>query len=237
MAKTALVTGAGRGLGLELARQLVERGFEVVATARNPNKYDALRELAGSGSLETRALDVGSSASIEALASSFAGPLDVLVSSAGVNAMSNAPHSKESSLRLGALEQESLLNQFRVNAVGPTLLVQALLPRLEAARDARILHVSSWLGSIANKQSGGNYGYAASKAALNMMSRALSGDLRDRGILSVAMNPGWVRTDMGGQKAKLSPEESVRGMLDTLFSLTLEDSGGFVQWDGSTHPW
>lgn len=233
----AVVTGAGRGLGLELARQLAGRGYRVIGTARKPSKYEALLALCEAGGVETRALDVGSPESIADLAASLSEPIDLLVSCAGVNAMSNVPHSKESSLRLGVLEQDSLLSQFRVNAVGPTLLVQALLPRLEAAEAARVLHISSWLGSIAIKEGGGNYGYAASKAALNMMNRALAGDLRERGIISVAMNPGWVRTDMGGQKAKLSPEESVNGMLDTLFSLTLEDSGGFYQWDGSTHPW
>ena len=237
---TALVTGAGRGIGLEFAKQLLAAGHRVVGTARDPKKYSSFDELAASGSFLPRQLDVASVDSIEGLASALRGALNALgliVNCAGINSMSNAPYSKESSLRLGSLEQGSLLNQFRVNAVGPVLLVQALLPLLEGAADARVLNVSSWLGSIGCKSSGGNYGYCASKAALNMMNRALAEDLRERGILCVVMNPGWVQTDMGGAKATLSPSESVAGMLRTLTSLKPEDTGGFLQWDGSTHPW
>jgi NAD(P)-dependent dehydrogenase (short-subunit alcohol dehydrogenase family) len=240
MGRTAVVTGAGRGIGLAFAKQLVADGYMVFGTARTPSKYEAFRELEALGRFRSLPLDVGSADSIAQLALTLEGSieaLDILVNCAGINSMSNAPHSKESSLRLGALEQSSLLNQFKVNAVGPTLVAQALLPLLEAADGARILNVSSWLGSIAKKSSGGNYGYCASKAALNMMNRALAEDLRDRGIISVVMNPGWVRTDMGGQKAKLSPEESVAGMLRTLLAAKLEDSGIFLQWDGTTHPW
>jgi len=184
------------------------------------------------------ALDVGSEDSIASFAAALPdviSSIDLLVNCAGINSMSNAPFSKESSLLLGELEQASLLNQLKVNTVGPVLLVQELLPML--ADGARVLNVSSWLGSIGIKKSGGNYGYAASKAALNMMNRALAGDLRERGVISVVMNPGWVRTNMGGEKAKLSPEESVSGMLRTVRAATLEDSGAFLQWDGSEHTW
>ena len=238
--RIALVTGAGRGLGLALARQLVEAGYHVIGTAREPARYPVLAELGATGSFEALPLDVSASASIETLAGAVAGSvdaLDVLINCAGINSMSNAPHSKESSLRLGSLSQSSLMNQMKVNAVGPVLVAQALLPLLEAAKGARVLHVSSWLGSIANKSSGGNYGYCASKAALNMLNRALAADLRERGIVSIVVNPGWVRTSMGGENAKLSAEESAAGMLRTLEAASLEESGRFLQWDGTEHPW
>jgi NAD(P)-dependent dehydrogenase (short-subunit alcohol dehydrogenase family) len=234
MGDTAVVTGAGRGIGLAFAKQLVAEGYDVVGTARNPNKYEFLSD----EGVQALPLDVGSEDSIARFSTvlqDVVSSVDLLVNCAGINSMSNAPFTKESSLRLGELEQESLLNQLKVNTVGPILLVQELLPML--AEGARILNVSSWLGSISIKQTGGNYGYAASKAALNMMNRALAGDLKERGVLTVVMNPGWVRTNMGGDKAKLSPEESVAGMLKALRAATLDDSGGFLQWDGTEHPW
>lgn len=234
MGGTAVVTGAGRGLGRAFAKQLVDEGYSVIGTARKPDKYEFLSR----DGVIAFPLDIGSEDSIArfgALLPDLASSVELLVNCAGINSMSNGPFSKESSLRLGELEQESLVNQLRVNAVGPLLLVQEMLPVL--AEGARILNVSSWLGSISIKKSGGNYGYAASKAALNMMNRALAGDLKERGVISVVMNPGWVRTNMGGEKAKLSPEESVDGMLSTLRAATLDDSGAFLQWDGSEHPW
>ncbi len=234
MGRTAVVTGAGRGIGLAFAQQLMDDGYEVIGTARKPDQYEILSR----GGVRGLPLDIGSEDSIGRFCASLrqlASTVDLLVNCAGINSMSNAPFSKESSLRLGELEQDSLINQFRVNAVGPVLLVQELLPLLNEG--ARILNVSSWLGSISIKRTGGNYGYAASKAALNMMNRALAADLRERGVVSVVMNPGWVRTKMGGEKAKLSPEQSVSGMLTTLREASVEDSGSFLQWDGSEHPW
>ncbi|MEO1173680.1 MAG: SDR family NAD(P)-dependent oxidoreductase, partial [Myxococcota bacterium] len=98
-------------------------------------------------------------------------------------------------------------------------------------------NVSSWLGSIEEKTSGGNYAYCASKAALNMLTRVLAHDLAERGIITLAFNPGWVKTDMGGENAKLSPTQSVCGILATSDTVSLEDTGSFLQWDGSRHPW
>lgn len=240
MTKTAFVTGASRGMGLEFCKQLLDRGYRVFAAVRSPEKSTSLGELAEEGNLEVVALDLSSAESIVEAGKelrSKSTQLDVLVNNAGINSKSNKPHSPASSLRLGELEQESLLNQFRVNSIAPVLLVQELLPLLESTESARILNVSSWLGSISIKKTGGNYGYCASKAALNMMAKALAGDLAERGVLSLNFNPGWVQTDMGGSSAKLTVEESVGGMLDVLLSKTLEDTGSFLQWDGSAHPW
>ncbi|MEY3015229.1 MAG: hypothetical protein RIT45_3964 [Pseudomonadota bacterium] len=121
----------------------------------------------------------------------------------------------------------------RVNAVGPLLVTQALVPLLVNAAAPRVLHVSSWLGSIARKRSGGNYGYAASKATLNMLGRTLAFDLLEREIMSVLMNPGWVQTDMGGTRADLTADASVAGMLAVVAGLGPADAGRFRQWDGS----
>ncbi|MFN3200559.1 MAG: SDR family oxidoreductase [Bradymonadia bacterium] len=234
----AIVTGAGRGIGLEFTRQLVARGFHVVACARRPEKYDALTTLAEAGQASLQALDVSSPDSMTRAAAAIAeahGHVDVIVNNAGVNSKSNPGFEAATSLRLGELTQGSLLQQFTINTIGPVLWVQALLPQLREG--TRVLNVSSWLGSVSIKTSGGNYGYCASKSGLNMMNKALANDLKVRGVISVNFNPGWVRTDMGGERAKLSAEESVSGMLDTLMGLDLDDSGKFLQWDGSEHPW
>ena len=235
--RNAVVTGAGRGLGLEFAKQLLARGYRVVGTARDPSKYPAMSELEG---LETLALDVADPDSIAAAAQALGEKFEALhlvVNNAGINSMSNHPYSKASSLSFGELEQASLLNQLKVNAVGPVLLVQALSEMLIGTPGAKVLNISSWLGSISIKTGGGNYGYCTSKAALNMMNKAMAHDLAAKDVACFNFNPGWVQTDMGGSKAKLTAEESVGGMLATLDGLSVDDSGKFYNWDGSEHPW
>ncbi len=107
---------------------------------------------------------------------------------------------------------------------------------LAAAKDAKVVNISSGMGSIA-QSSGGSYSYRTSKAALNMLSKVLSADLRPKGIACIAMHPGWVKTDMGGSHASLSPEESVSSMISVIEGLELSDSGRFLQWDGAELPW
>lgn len=237
---TAMVTGAGRGLGLMFVRQLLERGDRVLAAARRPERSDGLRALgeAHGGRLVPVVLDVSDVASIEAAATVVASAtdaLDLLVNNAGVN--SRSVPAGQGNVRLGELEPTGLLRMVQVNAVGPLLLSQALLPQLAASERARVLSISSWLGSISRKQSGGNYGYCASKTTLNMLMRAFAFDVADRGIISVVANPGWVQTDMGGPRASLTPEASVAGLLAMVDGLEPEQNGAFLQWDGSEHPW
>ena len=228
--KTALVTGAGRGLGLEFARQLIERGFTVLGTVRKPST--ALTEL---GATEL-VLDVADSEAIAAFGDAVRAHtdrIDLLVNNAGIN--SRGVPSEQANVRFGALEPEGILRMVRINAIGPILVAQALVDLL--GEGSKVVSISSWLGSIAEKSRGGNYGYCASKTTLNMMGRALAFDLRERGVASVVVNPGWVSTDMGGPNAKLTPAESVSGLLDVADRITLEDAGKFLQWDGSEHAW
>lgn len=239
--KVALVTGAGKGMGFEFVKQLLALDYKVIATARNIEKYPELIHIANENlKLINLNLDVGNMNSVSSICKDLCeviDHIDLVVNCAGINSKSNIPYSQASSLKFGSLEQESLLNQFKVNTIGPILLVQQLMPLLNKSKKARILNISSWLGSISIKNGGGNYGYCASKSALNMMNKALANDLNEYGILSVNFNPGWVRTDMGGINANLSPEESVGGMLKTILKLDLKDTGKFFQWDGSEHPW
>ena len=240
MSKNAVVTGAGRGIGWEFTKQLAKAGNRVVATVRDKNRYPELLKLAESSNVYIVELDTSYEGSIKRAPFAIEKHIprvDLLVNNAGVNAKSNRPYSQESSLKLGLLEQESLLNHFKINAIGPLLVTQALLPLLKNASKPKIVNISSWLGSISNKTMGGNYGYCGSKAALNMFNRALAHDLKEYGILTVNFNPGWVKTDMGGPKGDLDPIDSVKGILSSLNSLSPNDSGKFYQWNSTEYPW
>lgn len=237
-----MITGAGRGLGLEFARQCLARGDEVVACLRRPEAAPELIALgaAGPGRLHRVALDLADADSIAAAGATIERSvegIELLVNSAGINAMSAGVAAERRNLRLGQLEPDGLVEFVRVNAVGPMLVLQRLTAALAAAPGARVLNISSWLGSIGDSTRGGNYGYAMSKAALNMLTRRAALDLRERGITVVAVNPGWVRTDMGGPGAQLEPAESVAGMLALAERLFPRDAGGFYDWNGAPRRW
>ena len=222
---TYLVTGANRGLGLEFARQLTERGDEVVATARDPK---TARELADLG-VRVEALDVADGESIRALAERLAGSaIDVLVNNAGVGVTSKP---------LGKLDMDELRRGFEVNALGPLRVTEALLDHLRRGKQRRIASLTSKMGSIADNTSGGSYAYRASKSALNMLMRSLALDLQGEGFTSVVLHPGWVRTDMGGKNAPLDAPTSVRGMLRVIDGLGPEANGEFFDYSGERVPW
>ena len=228
-----LVTGANRGLGLEFVRQLLARGDRVIATCRHPGKATALNQLAGEfpGRLHVLPLDVADPKSIAALAREL--PLldadvrlDLLVNGAGVL------HSGE---RFGSLDAKQLDDSFRSNARGPLLLTQALAPLL--ADGARVANITSELGSIAALTRFGTPSYNISKAAQNMVTALLAKALAARGIIVLALHPGWVQTDMGGSGAKLTPTQSVQGLLQVIDAATLESSGRFFDWRGEAMTW
>lgn len=229
-----LVTGAGRGLGLEFTRQLLARGDRVVATCRQPGKANALNALAGEhpGRLHLLPLDVAEPKSHAELARELPlvlgedGRLDLLLNNAGVL------HSGE---RFGQVGADNLDHSFRTNAAGPFLLTQALAPLL--ADGARVVNLSSRLGSIALTERFGTPTYDISKAALNMATALLAQALADRGIVVVAVSPGWVRTEMGGEDAEVAPEDAVADLLARVDALTDGDSGRFLSTDGETIPW
>jgi NAD(P)-dependent dehydrogenase (short-subunit alcohol dehydrogenase family) len=230
-----LVTGANRGLGLEFTRQLLARGDRVVATCRHPGKATALNALAGQypGRLHVLPLDVSDPKSIAALVHELpllddgdGAGLDLLVNCAGVL------HSGE---RFGGVAAATLEDSFRTNAMGPLLLTQALAPRL--ADNARVANLSSVLGSIASVARFGTPSYNLSKAAQNMATALLAQALQPRGIVVLALHPGWARTDMGGADATVAVADAVAGLLRVIDQATARDSGGFRDWRGATLPW
>lgn len=234
MTHWTLVTGANRGLGLEFVRQLLADGTRVVATCRQPGKATALNHLAAEhpGHLKVLPLDVGDARSRDELVREWplaAGEdarIDVLINNAGVL------HSGE---RFGTLSADTLNDSLRTNVTGPLLLTQALAPLL--ADGARVANLSSQLGSIANTTRFGTPSYAISKAAQNMATVQLAHALRERGIVVVALHPGWVQTDMGGAQASEVPEDSVAGLRKLIDGLGPDDSGRFLDWTGATLPW
>lgn len=229
-----LVTGANRGLGLEFVRQLLADGARVVATCRQPGKATALNALAAEhpGHLKVLPLDVADARSRDELVREWplaAGEdarIGVLINNAGVL------HGGE---RFGTLTAEILDDSLRINVTGPLLLTQALAPLL--IDGARVVNISSQLGSMAGTARFGTPSYAISKAAQNMATVQLAHALRERGIVVVALHPGWVQTDMGGAQATEVPEASVAGLRRVIDGLDADDSGRFLDFNGKSLPW
>jgi NAD(P)-dependent dehydrogenase (short-subunit alcohol dehydrogenase family) len=227
----ALVTGANRGIGLEYVRQLLARGDRVVAACREPGHAGELNRLAGEhpGHLHVVPLSLPDPRSIAALVHEIAGlgvALDLVINNAGMLVEGE---------RFGAVTREALDQSFSVNAAGPFLLTQALAPQL--ADGATVVNMSSGLGSIAGTASFHTPSYAISKAALDMATRLLAHALAERGAIVVALSPGWVRTDMGGAGANLTPGESVADLLRVIGALRARDTGCFFGHDGEALPW
>lgn len=227
----ALVSGANRGLGLEMTRQLLARGDRVAAACRQPGRALDLTRLAGEhpGRLHVFPLDLTDGRSIADLARQIGAldlDIDLLVNNAGLLVEGE---------RFGAIDGKSLRESFAVNAEGAFLLTQALNAQL--AEGAKVVNLSSTLGSISRTDSLYSPSYAISKAALNMATRLLAIALGERGIVVISLSPGWVRTDMGGAGAPLDADDSIASMLRVIDHLKVSDSGRFLAQNGETIPW
>jgi NAD(P)-dependent dehydrogenase (short-subunit alcohol dehydrogenase family) len=236
--RTAFVTGANRGIGFEITKQLLQQGDFVLAACRAPA---LAADLAGLGSeaearLRVLQLDVADENSIQAAASETArlvDRVDLLYNSAGLLGKLGRNLERESRA-FGELRAAALAEILAINAIGPLLVTQALMPLL---RGSRVVNLTSSMGSNGLMNRGDWYGYRASKAALNMITRALSFDLRETDVIAVAMHPGWVRTTQGGEDAPYPVEENVRSMRAVVDSLKPEDSGKYLNWKGEELPW
>ncbi len=227
---TTVITGANRGIGLELANQCLERGDTVIAGCRNP---DDAQDLIGLAPAQILALDVGDEASIDLFAQSIEGPVDLLINNAGTS-VSNLGLDKE---RAGVLSApiDLTLDLIRVNGLSAAAVTRNLLGRLDSG--SQVVNITSQIGSMVVGANFDDLPYAASKAVMNMVTVQLATQLKDDGISVVAFHPGWVRTDMGGSSADLSVQESASGILSTMKNFQHGDTGSFLRWDGSTHPW
>ena len=215
-----LITGANRGIGLEMSRQYAARGDEVIAVCRQTSP-----ELNGLGVRVIDGIDVTSSDSCDVLQRELDGLLlDRLVNNAGIlerNTLDN-------------FNSESIERQFRVNAVAPLRVSTALLPNLESG--SRVFIITSRMGSVEDNSSGGSYGYRMSKAAVNMAGKSLSVDLQEQGIAVILLHPGWVSTEMTGQTG-IPAEQSAAGLIERMDSLGIEQTGTFWHQEGYELPW
>ncbi|HET7364786.1 MAG TPA: SDR family oxidoreductase [Burkholderiales bacterium] len=219
---TILITGAGRGLGHELARQYADDGWRVIGTVR-----EASAKLPAG--VERQVADVTDRRQVAALGKSLSGvALDVLFCNAGI--------SGKRGMALGSFDYQSWEEVLRVNLLGAAAVAEALLANVLAGERKVIAMMSSRLGSIA-EASGMTLPYATSKAALNMLVKGLAAQLAPKGVIVVALSPGWVRTDMGGASAPLAPQTSVASLRNVVAGLKQRDSGKFLSHDGSPIPW
>jgi NAD(P)-dependent dehydrogenase (short-subunit alcohol dehydrogenase family) len=236
--KRCLITGGSRGIGLEFTRQYLERGFQVFAASRNPWQSTELQQLLTQykDRLFIGPLDVGDEGSRRdyfQMLSAHTDKLDLLINSAGI-----LSGNEEFCRPLGDLQQEDLCRTFLINSVAPLMMAEGALPLLKKGTQPIVANISSDNGCISTKSHGGKYGYSASKAALNMITRILSFDLRAYGIVVVSLHPGWVKTTMTqNENAPLEPSESIGGMIQVLDSLEIDDTGRFFAWTGKEIPW
>ncbi len=232
-----LITGASRGLGLEFTKQYLERGDNVIATCRQPEKAKELEGLQKDFGkrLEIEQLDVTSEKSKDVLYQKLLDDsieINILINNAGI-----ISGDEKEGLSFGNLYKEDFSKVFQVNAVSPILISERFLPLLKDAIEPKIVNISSMSGSINNKTRSGGYAYSSSKAALNMMTKTLSNELKEMEITVVAIHPGWIKTDMGGENAPLELESSITSIIRVIDSLSIIDTGKFLDWQRNEIQW
>lgn len=226
--ETVFITGASRGIGLELARQFLALGYQVIATYRNQPTQE-LKNLLTNQNLSLFELEVTSESSIQALVDSLNGrSIDILVNNAGIIGADDQAFE--------TMDSKLWLNTFAVNSVAPLMISRALLSSLEKSETPRIITISSQMGSL-SRESLGMYAYRSSKAAVNKVMQVLALELKEKGITVCPVHPGWVQTDMGGEQADISVVESAGGIVRLIQRITIEESGKFFTWEGTEHPW
>jgi NAD(P)-dependent dehydrogenase (short-subunit alcohol dehydrogenase family) len=232
-----LITGANRGLGYEFVKQYLDRGDEVIAGTRDPQNAEMLGTLEGkyNNLLALYQLDVTDLNSIQTMREDVETrfeSLDLLINNAAI-----ISGGSKKTYPLGEFHSENIAEVFNVNAIAPLMMVEEFAEILSRGEGAKIINITSMMGSIGSRTGASYYSYCASKSALNMFSRLLSFDLKNMGIIVLALHPGHVKTDMGGSAAPLFPEESIRGMISLIDSITEADSGKFLDWEGGEIPW
>lgn len=218
--KTTLITGANRGIGLELAKQLQQKEYHIIATCRQSSP-----ELEALGCQIETDVDVSSSKSILRLAHKLEEqPIDLLINNAGFL----------QSMSLDTLDFEAMRMQYEINTLGPLRVTANLLPNL--SKGSKVAIITSRMGSIEDG-SGGQYGYRMSKSAVNMVGSSLAHDLKPKGIAVALLHPGYVRTDMTGGSGLINADESAKGLIQRIEELNMQNTGGFWHTDGTELPW
>lgn len=242
--KTAIVTGAYKGLGIAWCRQLGKNGYRVILTARDLRKAEEAAENLKAEGFEIipEALDVSDETSIRDFASRCSKrfeAIDVIINNAGINPKDFSDKEKMAkAFRLDTFDPVVMDEVIHCNSYAPLLMVKHFRPLLAQSERPVVISISSWLGSVSQLGFGGHYGYVGSKNFLNVLNKSMALELKPEGIICVTVNPGWVQTDMGGSKAQFSPDEAAANLIgNVLNKVTIEQTGSFFNYDGSLHPW
>jgi len=226
---TVLITGANKGVGLELTKIYAGRGDKVLACCRNPDSADALTSVAGD--VQVIGVIVGDDTSVKNMAESIGDQaIDVMINNAG---MAGPGFTQQTTYEM---DFDGWAETFNVNSMGPVRVMQALMANLRGAEAAKVVTITSQMGALSLDMVAA-HAYCASKAAVNKFMRLAAIDLKKEGIAVGLIHPGWVKTDMGGPNADITPEESAAGIASVVDDISLENAGGFWKWNGETHDW
>ncbi len=230
--ETVLITGANRGIGLELSKRYAAAGNRVLACCRDPGTATELQNLAKSNKAVTvHGVHVADGASVAALASQVGTtPIDILINNAGM------PGPAPQNQSLANMDFDGWTGTFVVNTMAPLRLLQTFRSNLKAGTNPRAITITSQMGAIAVNMPV-MYAYCSSKAAVNKVMKMASTELASDGIAVALIHPGWVRTDMGGANAEISADESAAGIMGVIATTTIEGTGSFMKWNGEAHPW
>ena len=226
---TVLITGANRGIGLEMARQYAAAGDKVIACVRDPAAATELNEIAKSGDVSLEKMELGDFDSITAMRERIGDqPIDIIINNAGwVGGGTQG---------IDDFDIAEWHRTLDINTIGPLILAREFKSNLAASGHGKLMNVSSQLAA-STWPMGGMLIYSTTKAGLSKITQILAIDWKDEPITVAVMHPGWVKTDMGGPNAQLTPEESAEGIRNVIAGMTKEDSGKFYKWNGEIHPW
>lgn len=219
--QTAVITGANRGIGLALAEQLHNKGWDIIAICRSESE-----EIENIASMVISGIDVTDLEQLQQVKAIIGDQqIDLLINNAGLL--------KDEVL--GEIDYDTMREQFEINALAPLMVTETLLPNM--IEGSKVANITSRMGSIADNDSGGRYGYRASKAAFNAIGKSLAEDLKTQGIAVAQLHPGWVQTRMVNFSGLISTEESAKGLIERIEQLTLANTGGFWHTNGEQLPW
>lgn len=228
---TVLITGANKGIGLELVRQLSARGDDVIACCRNQAAAEELNALAGKASVLVKEVQVSDADSVATLKSELGDrPIDVLINNAG--AAGPAPQHQSA----WQMDFAGWMDTFAINTMAPLRMVQTFHENLKAGSNAKAVTITSQMGAL-DLNMPVMYAYCSSKAAVNKIMRMLSTELAKDGVAVTLIHPGWVKTDMGGAGADITAQESAAGIISVVDGVNLASTGRFYKWNGESHAW